>query len=105
MGLPGTGELALSITGEDSISTISFSLINENIDFKIDSSFTTSIILQNLAQSIINLSFLKMRMEIIDGIVEVLFLFKLLSRIICNEILMYEVALHQKSLLSFKWTN
>ncbi|MBO6524140.1 MAG: Ig-like domain-containing protein [Balneolaceae bacterium] len=46
---PELGELALSITGEDSISTISFSLINENIDFKIDSSFTTSIILQNLA--------------------------------------------------------
>ncbi len=43
------GELSLSITDEDSISSFSFSLINENIDFILDSVFTGSIIVQNLA--------------------------------------------------------
>lgn len=46
---PELGEVSLSLTDEDSTSIISFSLINENIGFEIDSAFTGSITLQNLA--------------------------------------------------------
>lgn len=46
---PELGELSLSITDEDSMSTISFSLFNENIGFKLDSAFTGLITLENLA--------------------------------------------------------